>query len=98
MCAAAGGSQNEKLQIKEGATDPGCSRAPGRPVALSSDPREQGYPGGTAGDNPGDDGGNPEIRIPLETKDAPQYDPRWKRRTQEEEKHGGAHQQRRTED
>ncbi|KAJ1083330.1 hypothetical protein NDU88_003489 [Pleurodeles waltl] len=48
------------------------SRASGRPAALSSDPWERGYPGGTAGDNPeGEDGRNLEMRIPSETKDGP---------------------------
>ncbi|KAJ1093005.1 hypothetical protein NDU88_006115 [Pleurodeles waltl] len=51
-------------------------RAPGRPAALSSDPQERGYPGGTTGDNlEGEDGGNLEIQIPSETKDGPQRRP-----------------------
>ncbi|KAJ1181884.1 hypothetical protein NDU88_007083 [Pleurodeles waltl] len=49
---------------------PDCSRAQERPAVINSDPREEGYPGGTAGYNPEEeDGGNPEIRIPAETKD-----------------------------
>ncbi|KAJ1138546.1 hypothetical protein NDU88_004927 [Pleurodeles waltl] len=54
----------------------GSGRAPERPAILSSDQRERRYPRGTAWDNPeGEDGGNPEIWVPSETKDGLQRRP-----------------------
>ncbi|KAJ1195143.1 hypothetical protein NDU88_004424 [Pleurodeles waltl] len=71
--------------MKKACTQGVACRAPEHPATINDGPQAAEYPGGTAGDDPEEEGvGNPGIRIPNTIKDG------LPRRLEEEEKERNA--------